>query len=84
MIRIYNGIQRRYRVLHDTSRTRDFMYLTAHWDKKENGEPPRSPQEWAPHPWDPVISADWENKEHERAMEILRAANAQNKKEQPE
>lgn len=75
-IRIYNGIMRRYRVIQDTSRTRDFMYLSAHWDDKKNGELPKTAQEWCPHSWDPRVSEEYEKKEYEASMALLRELNA--------
>lgn len=69
-IRIYNGIQRRYRIVRETSRQHDFMYLCAHWDSK-NGPLPKSAYEWFPFPWDPVISDEWKRWERDSAMKLL-------------
>lgn len=71
LIRVYNGIMRRYRALQDTSRTRDFMYLSAHWDSQRNGELPKTAAEWSPHSWDPVVSKEWLEREQEACKSLL-------------
>lgn len=73
-IRIYNGIQRRYRIQRETSRQHDFMYLCAHWDSK-NGPMPKSAYEWFPFPWDPVIDEKKQQEEHDDMMAMLRRLN---------
>lgn len=57
IIRIYNGIQRRYRVLREESRMLAYIYTVAHISKES--DKPKSAYDYLPFPWDPVENPKW-------------------------
>lgn len=56
IIRIYNGIQRRYRVIREESRILAYIYTSAHVEEKNK---PNSAYDYLPFPWDPVENPKW-------------------------
>lgn len=69
IIRIYNGIQRRYRVVREEARMLAYIYTVAHIEKES--DKPDSVYDYLHFPWDPVKNPKWKEwmiEEHKKLL----------------